>query len=289
MFEDLRPLRRRTAGDGDLLGPDEPHRVVGRPRSRADHERRRPRELLPDLRHVPRVRERRGDQPPVERRGHHTGDVTVARRLSWSNHAPLGMPVVPLVQMITTGSAGAKPRPLGAQPVARFGSIDRGRVGAPRRRQHRRHRPATRCPGTCAPGSHSTTVGAARSRIAAASVQAEPGVDAGGNPTGQHDRAVGHCVPEPGRQQDRHDVACGDAPAHELAGQGVGASEPLAERPSLTGRTVDVGGARRELDRGRLERIGGRGEVADQRRDDRRPPGGTLDDPFDLHDRRLYN
>ena len=95
--------------------------------------------------------------------------------------------------------------------------------------------------------------------------------------------------PNPDGSRIAHDVAWGDAPAHELAGQGVGAPEPLAERPSLTGRAVDIGGARRELDRGRLERVGGRGEVADQRRDDRRPSGGTLDDPFHLHGRRLYS
>ena len=70
VVDDLGPLRRHAADDGDALGFEEANHLVDRPRLRGDDDGDPPRELLPELGHVAGVRERRGNEPAVEWRRH---------------------------------------------------------------------------------------------------------------------------------------------------------------------------------------------------------------------------
>ena len=169
--------------------------------------------------------------------------ATAASIPRWSNQAPFGNPVVPLVQMMTTGSSGD-------------------------RRGRRSPRPA---PGVAHErlADHDRWLRSLHDRVDLA--RAEPRIEARGDRTGPDDRGVGDGVVERRWQRDGDDVAWSDARVHEVGGSGVRRLDPLGEgAPPIT---VDVGLAVAELVGRRVHRlVDGREATSQRRRRSRRHP-----------------
>ena len=156
-------------------------------------------------------------------------ESTAARRLSWSNHAPLGMPVVPLVQMITTGSVAEPARRasgtvLDATRRAEVVASEHGHV----RRQPCRKRAVVE--------HGQLRFGALEDRSDLA--RAEPRVQARGDSAESRNGRVGDRIVDRGGQQDRHHVTGAHAAIGEQRRDAVGVVEPRPERDAPV--TLDV-------------------------------------------------
>ena len=148
-------------------------------------------------------------------------ESTAARRLSWSNHAPLGKPVVPLVQMITTGSD--------AEPGCRAG---RSRVGCSARGVEVVAAEHGRVGGQSA--SERPVVDDGQLRLGPLEdgcdlARAEPRVQARGDRAESRHRCVGGRVVDRGGQHDRDDVTGAHAMISEQRGDTFGIVEPCTE------------------------------------------------------------
>ena len=230
------------------------HRL-DRPRRAGEHGVDDELDLVPELVHVARVRERHRHEPHVVVRAEDVAEP--GRRLQRA-----------VVEPRTLGQSGGAARPHDAHRVAGIATRSVGELGARRPRvgdlgawhQHLRRR-------RVAGDREGVALVQQRGRLAPLEDRgdlgrAEAGVDAGCHRAEARARGVRHRVVDARRQPERDDVTRPDATRPQLGGERVGTRQPLAVGQPLV--AVDVG-----------ERIGLAGadlleEVAERRADDRR-------------------
>ena len=215
-----RPLRRHALRHRHALVRHDADGVVGPPRRGRDDGRHGVADFVPGPRHVAHVGEGQRRQPPVPGWLSTSVPRATAARLAWSKSAPLGWPVVPLVQTTATGSdeasCGQAVRPplvhqvrasarvtTSAVPASGSGPPPRGRPPGGRARPGPGWRPPRRAP----------------MRGLIPDVMAPRRSSAG----------VEHGVVDGRGQEQADDVALGHTEAGQVAGHAVGGAVPFGE------------------------------------------------------------
>ena len=170
--------------------------------------------------------------------------AAMARMQAWSNTAPLGLPVVPLVQTMATGSvstAGGR-AVKGSSPVASASSARVRRV----------------TPSSCVVGDDDLR--RALLEDVGGLGHAEPGVHATRDRAEPDDGLVGDGVVDRRREPDAHDVAGAHTHRGQPGGHAVGGTGPLGEGdpPVTVDEGLDLAGL---FDDG-VEQLGQGAEVA---------------------------
>ncbi len=139
-----------------------------------------------------------------------------AARLSWSNTAPFGIPVVPLVHTIATGSCGSSAGSVGAASAYAGASCER-LIAVPRARMPGARRCQRARAARCVRGCSSISGGPSRGLM--------PDVIA----PQPHRRLIADRIVDRGRQEQRDDVAPPHAAVGERAREPVRRAIPLGE------------------------------------------------------------
>ena len=228
--DELAPLRRHALADGDALAHHRVEHRLDRPRRAGEHRVDDELDLVPELVHVARVRERHRHEAHVVVRAEDVAEA--GRRLQRA-----------VVEPRALGQTGGAAGPDDAHRVAGVATRTVGELGAGRPRcgdlgaghQHLRGRARRAGPRRSSPSCSSAT-GSQRCRIAATSAGPSRVLMPVATAPSRRARGVGDRVVDARRQPERDDVAGRDATRPQLRRERVGTGQPFAVGEALRRR-----------------------------------------------------